>query len=246
MDDFFDGRQTLKMKWLSILLITICIVSVVIYGCFRHFHRKKTVQGVVESLENKIEKNIAHLFTSKHLPYPPKTMDLLVFKKQEKVELWSTKEKDPVYIKTYDMTAFSGVLGPKLTEGDRQIPEGIYQIDYLNANSSFYLSLKLNYPNAFEQQKAKSDGRKNPGTNIFIHGKAASIGCVAIGNKNIEEIFILTALMGKDNVTVKIFPGKLENGLDFPSCVVCPPWQRELYNHLKQELLVYQNANNRN
>ena len=59
--------------------------------------------------------------------------------------------------------AFSGTLGPKLREGDGQIPEGIYGIGYLNPNSSYYLSLKVTYPNASDRARAKKDGRTNLG-----------------------------------------------------------------------------------
>jgi len=61
-------------------------------------------------------------------------------------------------IKSYPFTGFSGGLGPKLREGDGQIPEGVYAIEYLNPNSQFHLSVKLDYPNVFDKAKGRADG----------------------------------------------------------------------------------------
>ncbi len=65
---------------------------------------------------------------------------------------------------------------PKFKEGDGQIPEGIYGIEYLNPNSKFHLSMKINYPNSFDKEMAKIDNRKNLGGDIMIHGSNKTIG----------------------------------------------------------------------
>jgi murein L,D-transpeptidase YafK len=110
------------------------------------------------------------------------------------------------------MTAFSGTLGPKLREGDGQIPEGIYGIGYLNPNSSYYLSLKVTYPNASDRARAKADGRTNLGGDIMIHGKAVTIGCVPVGDDAIEDIFYLASAVGIKNVSVVIAPYDMSQG----------------------------------
>ena len=110
------------------------------------------------------------------------------------------------------MTAFSGTLGPKLREGDGQIPEGIYGIGYLNPNSSYYLSLKVTYPNASDRARAKVDGRTNLGGDIMIHGKAVTIGCVPVGDDAIEDIFYLASAVGIKNVLVVIAPYDMRKG----------------------------------
>ncbi|NJN46820.1 MAG: L,D-transpeptidase family protein [Candidatus Competibacteraceae bacterium] len=92
-------------------------------------------------------------------------------------------------IKHYPVLAASGTLGPKLCEGDRQVPEGIYRIKSLNPNSAYHLSLELDYPNAFDLRQAERDGRNNPGSAICIHGKAVSVGCLAMGDTAIEELY---------------------------------------------------------
>ena len=134
---------------------------------------------------------------------------ILVFKNERLVELHASGWKAP---RKYPMTAFSGTLGPKLREGDGQIPEGIYGIGYLNPNSSYYLSLKVTYPNASDRARAKKDGRTNLGGDIMIHGKAVTIGCVPVGDDAIEDIFYLVNAVGIKNVSVVIAPYDMRNG----------------------------------
>ena len=134
---------------------------------------------------------------------------ILVFKNERSVEVHAPGWKAP---RIYPMTAFSGSLGPKLREGDGQIPEGIYGIGYLNPNSSYYLSLKVTYPNASDRARAKADGRTNLGGDIMIHGKAVTIGCVPVGDDAIEDIFYLASAVGIKNVSVVIAPYDMRKG----------------------------------
>jgi murein L,D-transpeptidase YafK len=95
--------------------------------------------------------------------------------------------------------------------------------------------MKLNYPNQFDLKWAKHEGRKSPGTNIFIHGKAVSIGCLAMGDKSIEELFVLSKLVGLKNVRVIISPSDplltpLENTDS------SRPWIDTLYLDIEQAL----------
>ena len=75
-------------------------------------------------------------------------------------------------------------------EGDKQVPEGFYRIELLNPNSRYHLSLRVNYPNADDIERAREDRRDllNLGGDIMIHGGAESIGCIAIGNPAIEHL----------------------------------------------------------
>ena len=134
---------------------------------------------------------------------------ILIFKNEGSVEVHAPGWKVP---RIYPMTAFSGTLGPKLREGDGQIPEGIYGIEYLNPNSSYYLSLKVTYPNASDKLRAKADGRANLGGDIMIHGKAVTIGCVPVGDDAIEDIFCLASAVGIKNVSVVIAPYDMRKG----------------------------------
>ncbi len=120
--------------------------------------------------------------------YPDK-LTILAFKNERKLEVWGYRQKRWRFIKSFNWTAYSGVLGPKLKEGDRQIPEGIYGIEYLNPNSKFHLSMKVSYPNRFDREMAKRDNRDNLGGDIMIHGSNRSVGCIPIGDSGIEELY---------------------------------------------------------
>ena len=134
---------------------------------------------------------------------------ILVFKNERRLEVHAPGWKTPC---VYPMTGFSGTLGPKLKEGDGQIPEGVYGIEYLNPNSSYYLSMKVSYPNAADRRRAKADGRTNLGGDIMIHGKNVTIGCIPIGDDAIEDVFYLVNAVGIKNVTVIIAPYDMRSG----------------------------------
>ena len=134
---------------------------------------------------------------------------ILVFKNERMVELESPGWKEP---RKYPMTGFSGRLGPKLKEGDCQIPEGVYGIEYLNPNSLFHLSLKVSYPNADDKARAKADGRTDLGGDIMIHGGSATVGCIPVGDDAVEEIFYIASAVGIENISVVIAPYDMRNG----------------------------------
>ncbi|MDX1908244.1 MAG: L,D-transpeptidase family protein [Bacteroidia bacterium] len=141
-------------------------------------------------------------------------------------------------IKTYPFTAMSGLPGPKLREGDRQIPEGIYQVGYLNPNSSYHLSLQVNYPNAFDRERAAAEGRTQLGGDIFIHGKDVTIGCIPLGDPAIEEVFILAAAAYPQGIPVIIAPD------DFRQQPWTPPadaseWDIRLYTGIQTALQAF-------
>lgn len=139
--------------------------------------------------------------------YPPAGIALLGFKEEKQLELYA---KDAAgqwrFIRRYPIVAASGIVGPKLREGDLQVPEGIYAIETLNPNSSFHLSLRVNYPNAFDRAIAEKEARTNLGGDIYIHGKDQSVGCLAMGDAAIEELFVLVVEVGKENIEVILAP----------------------------------------
>ncbi len=134
---------------------------------------------------------------------------ILVFKNERLVELHAKGWEAP---RIYKMTGFNGKLGPKLREGDGQIPEGVYGVEYLNPNSAFHLSLKVSYPNATDRRHAKESGRDNLGGDIMIHGGRATVGCIPIGDDAIEEVFSFAAKAGKENMSVIIAPYDMRKG----------------------------------
>lgn len=163
---------------------------------------------------------------------------LLAFKKERKIELWKRKQGRYRYVKTYRFTGFSGETGPKLKQGDGQIPEGLYRISYLNPNSSYHLSMKVNYPNRFDRKMARKDRRRRLGGDIFIHGNVVTIGCIPIGDKPIEELFTIIAANGYSRTKVIIAPHDFRRDPRFPS-VRSVQWEATLYRHIKRALKAF-------
>jgi murein L,D-transpeptidase YafK len=197
---------------------------------------KRSLNGVVERYRPLVDAKLGAEFAKKGLSYPPPRVALLGLKHEKKLELWGGYGKDWHHVKTYRVQAASGGAGPKLQEGDRQVPEGFYRIIDFNPNSNYHLSLKLNYPNAFDRELARREGRSRLGGNIFIHGKAKSIGCIAVGDQAIEELFVLTERVGLANTEVIISPQDFRNRPFRPNPSHRPYWVPELYEAIQAAL----------
>ena len=235
--------MTLRLKILLILLLVAVGASV-----FRHlggriwrpalteYQGGKSVEGVVAGLSPKGKglsdeevKSLAKL-------------TLIALKKERVLELWG-KHKDgrTQKIRSYQFYGFSGREGPKLEEGDFQIPEGLYRIEYLNPNSDFHLSIKIDYPNSFDRAKARLEGRDFPGTDIFIHGRDATIGCVPIGDQGIEDLFMIVAQMGIKNVNAIFAPHDFRTDPAYPE-IDSVEWEDELYDLIAKEMKKFQES----
>lgn len=158
------------------------------------------------------EANLKTLFEVKDLQWPAKYMYIRSFKYDSQLEVWVKNNLNEKYklLKVYKVCALAGTLGPKRFEGDYQVPEGFYHINEFNPNSSYYLSLGINYPNASD--RVLSDSLK-PGGDIYIHGGCATVGCIPIRNEQIDELYILAAASksaGLDYIPVHIFPIKYD------------------------------------
>jgi len=134
-----------------------------------------------------------------------------IFKLEGELELWvraKNKEDGFVLFATYPICRWSGGLGPKLKEGDGQSPEGIYTVrkNQLNPNSRWYRSFNLGYPNLYDR------GFKRTGSFLMVHGGCSSIGCYAMTNgvmKEIWEIVTATYAKGHKSFTVHAFPFRM-------------------------------------
>ena len=185
----------------------------------------------------RMEPQLITLFTKAGVAYPPRDVALLAFKQERQLQLWAKSENQSwQYIHTYPLTAFSGRLGPKLKEHDRQIPEGVYRLITLNPFSSMHLSMMINYPNNFDRLQASKDGRKQLGSNIFLHGKAMSVGCLAVGDKAIDQLFLLVHRVGLSHVQMIIAPNDLRQTKAVTSTFAQPRWLPELYKQIAQAL----------
>ena len=155
-------------------------------------------------------KMIAQKFKDAGLPYPAREIFLRWFKREAVVELWAREDRSAFrLIAAYEILATSGGPGPKRRQGDRQVPEGFYEIDRFNPASLFHLSLGVNYPNAADRILSDHD---RPGGDIFIHGKNVSIGCAPIGDAAIEQLYLAaldTRARGQARIAVHIFPARM-------------------------------------
>ncbi|MDI1266961.1 MAG: murein L,D-transpeptidase [bacterium] len=133
---------------------------------------------------------------------------LRVFKQEAELEVWKQDITGRFQmLKTYPICRWSGDLGPKLHEGDRQAPEGFYTVtpELMNPNSAFYLSINVGYPNKFDR------AHKRNGKFLMIHGDCWSSGCYAMTDEQISEIYALArdALGGRPSFQVQAYPFRL-------------------------------------
>ena len=138
-----------------------------------------------------------------YVPLPAKTLALMseknmtkdapilirTYKQESEFEVWKkTSDGKYAHLKTFPMCRWSGQLGPKTREGDRQVPEGFYAITpgQLNPNSNYYLSFNVGYPNQLDKAYGRGGGL------IMVHGACSSAGCLSMTDDQVAEIYALT------------------------------------------------------
>lgn len=131
---------------------------------------------------------------------------LRLFKHERELELWVRKDGGRyVLFRRFPICTYSGALGPKLRQGDGQSPEGFYSVarSQLNPASQYHLAFNLGYPNAYDRAQGRT------GDFLMVHGSCVSIGCYAMGDAQIEQIYTVVdaALRGRQRqVPVHVFP----------------------------------------
>ncbi len=132
-----------------------------------------------------------------------------IFKRERRLELWLARGDGRYELfKVYDICTYSGELGPKLEEGDKQAPEGFYRVGLkqLNPNSRHHLSFNLGFPNAFDSQLGRT------GSALMVHGGCSSVGCYAITDESVDEVYaVVEAALraGQEAVDVHVFPFRM-------------------------------------
>ena len=131
-----------------------------------------------------------------------------IFKEERKLELFAKVQDKYQLVQSFNICKFSGGLGPKRTEGDFKSPEGFYQVDarHLKPNSKFYQAINIGYPNAYDQAHGYS------GKYLMIHGDCVSIGCYAMTNEGISQIYtyVQSAFRnGQTLVNINIYPFRM-------------------------------------
>jgi murein L,D-transpeptidase YafK len=154
--------------------------------------------------------NLQKLLKEKGIEAKNFEIHLRSFKSEKQLEIWCRNKGEVkfVLVKTMDICASSGGLGPKRKEGDGQVPEGFYEVNWFNPMSDYHLGLKINYPNQSDRIKATGS---RPGGDIMIHGNCVTIGCIPLQDDPIEELYVLCveSKNKKNDVGVSIYPCRL-------------------------------------
>ncbi len=163
----------------------------------------------VELAAKRVKPVLVNALAEKNLSYGS-AIFIRIFKAEKNLEVWVKKNGQYVLFQTYPICTYSGQLGPKIRQGDNQAPEGFYRVGLgqLNPASSYHLSFNLGYPNAYDRANERT------GDFLMVHGNCVSIGCYAMGDAAIEEIYTLmeAALRnGQRSIDVHIFPFRYDS-----------------------------------
>lgn len=132
-----------------------------------------------------------------------------VFKESSELEVWKPDSRGEYrLLKTYAICKWSGQLGPKIKEGDYQAPEGFYNVTpgMMNPKSGYYLSFNTGFPNKYDRAYGRT------GTNLMIHGDCKSVGCYAMTDDHIKEIYALARESfagGNPSVKLELYPFRM-------------------------------------
>lgn len=221
-------------RWLSVTLVGVVLAMITVlalggwdYLAWRFGERVSVADRMVQ-FAPRVDPLWETRCREVGLTFPPARVRLLGLKQEKRLEVYAAAATGSwKWLASYPVLAASGGPGPKLREGDGQVPEGLYRIVLLNPNSRFHVSLRVDYPNDDDRSHGRADGREQLGGDIMIHGGQASIGCLAIGDPAIEEVFTLAARVGIDQVDALILPHDLRRDPVFPTGA--PPWMTSRY-----------------
>jgi len=170
------------MRSRNVFLAGCLMACVVIAGCKDPVASSLPTTGKAHiELPVKLQNEMKRLNMAKDSP-----IVVRIFKEENILEVWKQR-RDGRYalISSYDICKWSGKLGPKFVEGDRQAPEGFYQVRpaQMNPHSQYYLAFNIGYPNAYD----RANGRT--GKHLMVHGACSSAGCYSMSDENIAEIY---------------------------------------------------------
>ena len=157
-----------------------------------------------------VSKSAVHLMEQKGMT-TASPIFIRIFKEESELEVWKARDDGHFYhFKTYPICNWSGDLGPKLEQGDRQSPEGFYNVStaQMNPNSNYYLSFNVGFPNAFDRAYGRT------GSAVMVHGNCKSAGCYAMTDALVEEIYgvVREALAGgQKQIALHAFPFRMTN-----------------------------------
>jgi murein L,D-transpeptidase YafK len=181
----------------------VLMAVLVLAGCSDILPRNSSMKAV-QPLKQAAQNRLAEIGAA-----PGSAMMVRIFKQTNEFEVWKqTKSGAFKLYKSYAICAWSGVLGPKIKEGDKQAPEGFYNITraQMNPNSNYYLSFNTGFPNKFDRAWGRT------GANLMVHGDCSSAGCYSMTDESVAEIYALARESfngGNAVIQMQIFPFRM-------------------------------------
>lgn len=196
--------MNLKKLFLTIIFLQL-LLGTVSLAYSSDIPSSKRSRKAVERVTPSLKEELGHHQLKLGLP-----VFMRILKAPNKLEIYLEKDKRFVHFKTYPICNFSGELGPKVAQGDLQSPEGFYFVRpiQLNPSSKFHLSFNLGYPNKYDRAHGRT------GSALMVHGNCVSIGCYAMTDAAIEEIYTLVDAAFRGGQTlfrVHIFPFEMSD-----------------------------------
>jgi len=175
-----SGKRSMPARWPSLLKYTgAAIAAAVLLSACQESQIPKQFKPVPSEMSDKMKK----MNMSETGP-----VFIRIFKESSELEVWKqTRGGKYAHLKTYEICKWSGELGPKIAEGDRQAPEGFYTVTpaQMNPESSYYLSFNIGFPNAYDRAHGRT------GSHLMVHGACSSAGCYSMTDESAGELFAL-------------------------------------------------------
>ena len=212
-------RPTMSWPWLLLLALALSLSET--GGAQAAPPLSDKAAAIVAQVSGRLSQELSH--TGLQLGSP---IFIRIFKVERCLEVWVQGDHAYHYFRSYPICDYSGYPGPKLHEGDWQSPEGFYSVtsEQMNPWSDYHLSFSIGYPNLYDQARQRS------GSAIMVHGGCSSMGCFAMSDYRMEEIYTLThaaLTKGQQAVSLHIFPFKLtrHNIQKYKASPWLPFWQ---------------------
>ena len=190
----------------NLLRATALLTAVALAGC--NANSIEDIAPKTPSSDYAVSSKLSKLASARSMQKTSPIM-MRIFKEENALEIWKQRS-DGRYalITSYQMCRWSGKLGPKFTEGDRQAPEGFYNVTpaQLNPGSKYYLAFNLGYPNAYDRANGRS------GTHLMVHGSCSSSGCYSLTDGQMQEVYALARdafAGGQTSFQVQAFPFRM-------------------------------------
>jgi murein L,D-transpeptidase YafK len=193
-----SGQAAARLRGLLVAVLTGCVVA----ACGS--------APVIPPAAQPLSSETLSLLAKKGMT-PSAPIFVRIFKEESELEVWKARDDGRFYhFKTYPICNWSGELGPKVTQGDKQAPEGFYTVaqGQMKPDSKFYLAFNLGYPNAYDRSLNRT------GEALMVHGKCKSAGCYAMTDALAEEIYGLAReafLGGQTSFEAHAFPFRMTN-----------------------------------